>query len=43
MHPLLIVVVLYIGGEIAGFMGMVLSVPIAVLIKVIYEDVNSYF
>lgn len=43
MHPLLIVIVLYIGGEIAGFMGMVLSVPVAVLIKVIYQDVNSYF
>ncbi|CDM69126.1 putative membrane protein [Clostridium bornimense] len=43
MHPLLIVIVLYIGGEVAGFMGMVLSVPVAVLIKVIYQDVNSYF
>lgn len=43
MHPLLVVIVLYIGGEVAGFMGMVLSVPVAVLIKVIYQDVNSYF
>lgn len=43
MHPLLIVIVLYIGGELAGFMGMILSVPVAVLIKVIYQDVNSYF
>lgn len=42
MHPLLVIILLIIGGKIAGFIGMVLAVPIAVVIKVIYEDINYY-
>jgi predicted PurR-regulated permease PerM len=42
MHPLLVIILLIIGGKIAGFIGMVLAVPIGVVIKVIYEDINYY-
>jgi predicted PurR-regulated permease PerM len=42
MHPLLIIIILIIGGKIGGFIGMVLAVPIGVIIKIIYEDLNYY-
>lgn len=42
IHPLLVVVLLIVGGEIAGFMGMILAIPVAVVVKVIFEDINYY-
>jgi len=42
MHPLLVILLLIIGGKLGGFVGMVLAVPIGVAIKVIYEDLNYY-
>ena len=42
MHPLLVIILLVVGGKIAGFIGMVLAIPIGVVIKVIYEDINYY-
>ena len=42
MHPLLVIILLLAGGKIAGFWGMVLAVPLGVIIKVIYEDLNYY-
>lgn len=42
MHPLLIIILLIIGGKIGGFIGMVLAVPVGVIIKIIYEDLNYY-
>ncbi|MBC2579015.1 AI-2E family transporter [Clostridium sp. DJ247] len=42
MHPLVVIILLIIGGEAAGFIGMVLAIPIGVIIKVIYEDLNYY-
>lgn len=42
MHPLVVIVLLLIGGKIGGFWGMVLAVPIGVIIKVIYDDLNYY-
>lgn len=42
MHPLAVIIILIIGGEIGGFLGMILAVPAAVIIKVIYEDLNYY-
>lgn len=42
IHPLLVVILLIVGGEIAGFMGMILAIPVAVIIKVIFEDINYY-
>lgn len=42
MHPLVVILLLIIGGKLWGFFGMVLAVPIGVIIKVIYEDINYY-
>lgn len=42
MHPLGVIIILLLGGEIGGFLGMILAVPIGVIIKVIYEDLNYY-
>lgn len=42
MHPLLVIVLLIVGGKVAGFWGMVLAVPVGVIIKVVYEDLNYY-
>ncbi|WP_010236017.1 AI-2E family transporter [Clostridium arbusti] len=43
MHPFLVIILLLIGEKIGGFIGMILIIPIAVVIKVIYEDLNYYF
>lgn len=42
MHPLVIIILLLIGDTIGGFLGMILAVPIAVIIKVLYDDINYY-
>ncbi|WP_459480635.1 AI-2E family transporter [Clostridium saccharoperbutylacetonicum] len=42
MHPLVIIVLLLIGEKFGGFVGMVLVVPIAVIIKALYDDINYY-
>lgn len=42
MHPLIVILLLIIGGKVAGFVGMILAVPIGVIIKVIYDDLNYY-
>ena len=42
MHPIIIIILLILGEKLGGIAGMVLSVPIAVIIKVIYDDVNYY-
>jgi len=42
MHPLTVIVLLLIGGEVGGILGMILAVPLGVVIKVIYEDLNYY-
>lgn len=42
MHPIMIIILLVLGEKLGGIAGMVLSVPIAVIIKVIYDDVNYY-
>ncbi|MDB2111168.1 AI-2E family transporter, partial [Clostridium paraputrificum] len=42
MHPLVIIILLLIGESFCGFVGMILAVPIGVIIKVIYEDINYY-
>ncbi|MDF2884780.1 MAG: family transporter [Clostridiaceae bacterium] len=43
MHPLLIIILLLVGGKIGGFIGMIIAVPVGVIIKIIYEDINYYF
>lgn len=42
MHPIIIIILLILGEKLGGAVGMVLSVPIAVIIKVIYDDINYY-
>jgi predicted PurR-regulated permease PerM len=42
MHPIIIIILLLIGEKLGGFIGMIIIVPIAVIIKVIYEDINDY-
>lgn len=42
MHPLIILIVLIIGGGMYGVMGMIFSVPIASAIKIIYEHTKPY-
>lgn len=43
MHPLLIIILLLIGGKLGGFIGMIIAVPVGVIVKIIYEDINYYF
>lgn len=42
MHPFVIIILLLIGDKAGGFIGMVVVVPIAVIIKVLYDDINYY-
>ena len=42
MHPILIILLLLIGEQIGGLIGMIFIVPIAVIIKVLYEDLDYY-
>lgn len=42
MHPIIIIILLILGEKLGGVIGMVLSVPIAVIIKVIYDDIDYY-
>ncbi|MBD8046227.1 MAG: AI-2E family transporter [Clostridium argentinense] len=41
-HPLTILILLLIGGNIGGVLGMIIIVPVWVTIKVLYEDIESY-
>ncbi|MCY6959427.1 AI-2E family transporter [Clostridium brassicae] len=42
IHPVGVIVILLIGEKVGGFLGMILAVPVSVIIKVIYEDLNYY-
>ncbi|MGN0144978.1 MAG: AI-2E family transporter [Clostridium sp.] len=42
MHPFLIIILLIVGDKIGGFIGMIIVIPIAVAIKVLYDDINYY-
>ena len=42
MHPIIIIILLILGDKMGGVIGMVISVPIAVIIKVIYDDIDYY-
>ena len=42
MHPILIIILLLIGEQIGGLLGMVFIVPIAVVIKVLFDDWDYY-
>ncbi|WP_297519554.1 AI-2E family transporter [uncultured Clostridium sp.] len=42
MHPLVVIILLLIGEKIAGLLGMILIIPLGVIIKIIYEDIDYY-
>ncbi|GAA0085482.1 AI-2E family transporter [Clostridium sp. CTA-7] len=42
MHPIIIMILLLVGQKLGGFVGMIVAVPIGVIIKVIYDDINNY-
>lgn len=42
IHPFVIIILLLVGDKFGGFIGMILVVPIAVMIKVLYDDINYY-
>lgn len=42
MHPLMVILLLLIGEKIGGLIGMILIVPVGVIIKIIYEDIDYY-
>ena len=42
MHPFVIIILLLIGEKLGGFIGMIIVIPIAVVIKVLYNDINYY-
>jgi predicted PurR-regulated permease PerM len=42
IHPMIVILLLLLGGKIGGFFGMVLAVPVGVIIKILYEDLNYY-
>lgn len=42
MHPLMVIILLLIGEKLFGLIGMILVVPLGVVVKIIYEDVNYY-
>lgn len=41
-HPLTILLLLLIGGSLGGIIGMIVVVPIWVMIKILYEDLDYY-
>lgn len=42
MHPLTIIILLLIGEKIGGFIGMILAIPLGVVIKVLWEDIDYH-
>jgi len=38
LHPIVIIIAILVGGQFAGIMGVILSVPIATIISIILED-----
>jgi predicted PurR-regulated permease PerM len=43
MHPLTIILVLLVGGELAGIVGMILAVPLYAAMKVVVQHVSAYY
>lgn len=42
IHPLVIIILLLIGDKAYGIFGMIIAVPVAAIIKVIYDDIKLY-
>lgn len=42
LHPLSVIVLVLIGEKFGGIFGMILAIPVGVIIKQVYEDINYY-
>ncbi|WP_195970146.1 AI-2E family transporter [Clostridium thermobutyricum] len=42
IHPMIIIVLLILGEKLGGIGGMIFIIPLAVIVKVIYDDINYY-
>lgn len=42
LHPLLIIIALLVGGEVAGIVGMIVIIPLAAILKVTFELLYKY-
>ncbi|WP_297631858.1 AI-2E family transporter [uncultured Clostridium sp.] len=42
LHPMLIIILLILGEKLGGIIGMIFIIPIAVSLKVLYDDINYY-
>lgn len=42
LHPMLIIILLILGEKIGGVIGMIFIIPLAVSLKVLYDDINYY-
>jgi len=43
MHPLVIIFVLLVGGELAGIVGLILAVPMFAVIKVVFQHLYAHY
>ena len=42
MHPLIVLILLIVGGGMFGVLGMIFSVPVAAVVKIIYDNTKPY-
>lgn len=42
MHPLIVLILLILGGGMFGVLGMIFSVPVAAVVKIIYKNTKPY-
>lgn len=42
MHPLIIIILLVLGEKLGGLIGMILIIPLFVILKVVYDDLDYY-
>lgn len=44
LHPILVIVILFIAGKVFGFLGIILSIPLAaIIIALVKENYSDYF
>lgn len=43
LHPLLVMIALFVGEEVAGFTGLILSVPVLAIVKVTYSHIKFHY
>ena len=43
MHPVVVIVALMIGGDLLGFLGLLIAVPVAAVAQVFLQDAIRYY